>query len=821
MAESVADVEALEGQPPVAPGDRQPLADRLPASTADEVDPWAWTERDDAQDAQDAHVDISGCRVTAVLVALDAARWLPETLAGLAALRHRPDRLIAVDNHSSDSTRLLLERARDQGLLDAVYSCDESVGFGAAVQLALREDEAAQLRVKTASGRRSGAHRPPPQDRRHGGRPSTGLAAAASHWIWLLHDDAVPEPHALERLLAHVVAEPTIDITGPKLLLPRPRHAAPRISEIGVSISGTGRREVLFDTGEIDQGQRDEPRRRLGVSTCGMLVRQSVWRALGGLDPALPVFRDGVDFGWRAHRAGYSVVTTPRAAFIHRQVGRAGLRPSGLAGRRPGRLDRYLGLLVVAGHASRRRLPLVWLRLVWSCLVRALGYLFGKAPGRSRDELLALGDFLAHPGQIAAFRRRLVRIRPTPGSRRVVGTLRPRWWAGLRTGAEALSAAAAERYRSLAGELEVASLDELTGDDYAAVADERPRHAWLSPAVVVGVLSVVACLVAARDLLGVGSLTAPALLPAQSSVGELWRTVWAPIAGAPGQSPPPWLALVALGSTVFLGRPEWFVTVLLCAVVPISLVTAYPVVRKTISGRRVRLWAAMTYALLPVLLGGTNQGRLSLSVFAIALPLLALAARALVLRRPRTPEAWRGGWGAGVVLVALVAFEPSVLLLALGAGLVGALALRRTPRKAGRVAIALLVPLVVLAPWWPSVVRSWGRLFTGPDAALDGVRPAAQVWQLLLGRDTGAGLPPLWLGSILFGVVWVVALVGLGRRPRARTVLACWLTALLALTMAVLVSRLVVVVPPVGTEVRPWVGVYLLIGFAALVLAGG
>ncbi|MEP6871261.1 MAG: phosphotransferase, partial [Anaerolineaceae bacterium] len=43
--------------------------------------------------------------------------------------------------------------------------------------------------------------------------------------------------------------------------------------------------EVLLDTGEIDQGQRDVPRSRLGVSTCGMLVRRSVWSALHGLDP--------------------------------------------------------------------------------------------------------------------------------------------------------------------------------------------------------------------------------------------------------------------------------------------------------------------------------------------------------------------------------------------------------------------------------------------------------------------------------------------------------------------------------------------------------
>jgi hypothetical protein len=52
-------------------------------------------------------------------------------------------------------------------------------------------------------------------------------------------------------------------------------------------------------------------------------------------------------------------------------------------------------------------------------------------------------------------------------------------------------------------------------------------------------------------------------------------------------------------------------------------------------------------------------------------------------------------------------------------------------------------------------------------------------------------------------------------------VLAAWATALLALGMAVVLSRLVVSVPPVGTEVRPWVGGYLLLTFGALAFAGG
>ena len=459
-----------------------------------------------------------------------------------------------------------------------------------------------------------------------------------------------PPPMRLYQLLAHVTIDPSIDLTGPKLLLPRHRHGGQPISEVGVSISDTGRRELELDVDEIDQGQRDEPQERLGVSTCGMLVRSAVWERLDGLDPALPVFRDGVEFGWRAHLNGYSVVTTPSAQVTHRQVGRAGLRPHGLTGRRPGKVDRLLGMLVVAGHAPRKTLPLVWLRLVWSCLVRAVGYLVGKVPGRALDEMLALGAFLAHPRRLAELRKRTTAIEPVPGTREVVESLRPRWWSGLQVGLDALTGAASERYRSLAGDTDVATLDELTGDDFSSATDERPTSVWLSPIALTMAIALVASIVAARSLIGRGFLAGPALLPAHDSLASLWRTVVAAIPGAPLQITPPWEALTALGSTVTFGQPEWFSTLLLCGIVPLTLLAAYPLARRVINDRRVRLWTCATYALLPVLLGGTNQGRLALSVVAISLPLLVMAARALVLRRTRTPEAWRGGWGAGVVL---------------------------------------------------------------------------------------------------------------------------------------------------------------------------
>jgi hypothetical protein len=171
--------------------------------------------------------------------------------------------------------------------------------------------------------------------------------------------------------------------------------------------------------------------------------------------------------------------------------------------------------------------------------------------------------------------------------------------------------------------------------------------------------------------------------------------------------------------------------------------------------------------------------------------------------------------------VALLAFEPSMIIIALLVGILGAVALRRTPRKLGRIAIALGVPLVVLLPWWPSLITAPGRLFVGPDSVLDGAGPAPQAWQLLLGREVGPGLPPLWVGAVIFGVIWTVAVLGLARRPARRAVLAAWGTALLAFAMAVVLSKLVVAVPPAGTEVRPWVGSYLLLGFAALIIGAG
>ena len=406
------------------------------------------------------------------------------------------------------------------------------------------------------------------------------------------------------------------------------------------------------------------------------------------------------------------------------------------------------------------------------------------------------------------------------GTSEVVHSLRPPWWSGLQVGLDALTGTASERYRLVAGDSDVASIDELTGDDFSSATDARPKNLWLSPAAITVAVAVVASFIAARSLFGSGSLVAPALLPAHDSIVGLWRTVISAIPGAPAQVTPPWEALAALASTAMFGQPEWFTTLLLCGVVPLSLLAAYPLARRVINDRRVRLWVCATYALLPVLLGGTNQGRLALSVVAIGLPLLVMAARALVLRRTRTPEAWRGGWGRSGARCPCGIRAVHDHLCGTGRDTrrdcaASQPAQDRPNRHCARCA-ARRAAAVVADP-----DLSAGRLFVGPDSALAGVTPAAPVWQLMLGRDVGPGLPPLWVGAVIFGIIWVVALLGLARRPARRAVLAAWAAALVALGMAVVLSRLVVSVPPAGTEVRPWVGSYLLLGFAALIISGG
>ena len=139
----------------------------------------------------------------------------------------------------------------------------------------------------------------------------------------------------------------------------------------------------------------------LAVGSAGMLVRRDVWDELGGFDPGLAMFRDDVDLGWRARRAGHRVCRHRPAVVHHREAASHGRRPGVGAVGEPGpsaaRRDRASALHLLLAHAGTLALPFVFLRLLVGSLLRAVGFLLGKSPHEARDEVGAVVDTLRRP----------------------------------------------------------------------------------------------------------------------------------------------------------------------------------------------------------------------------------------------------------------------------------------------------------------------------------------------------------------------------------------------------------------------------------------
>jgi GT2 family glycosyltransferase len=151
-------------------------------------------------------------RITALLVSHDGSQWLPQVVSALEACTRRPDAIVCVDTGSSDDSAAILGRAFDA---DPVLLPAHST-YAAAVRAGL---EAAPWRD-------------------------------ADEWIWLLHDDAAPDPDCLAQLAA-TAAEGSADLAaiGPKL---REWPSLRRLLEVGVTLSGSGRRETGLEPGEYD-----------------------------------------------------------------------------------------------------------------------------------------------------------------------------------------------------------------------------------------------------------------------------------------------------------------------------------------------------------------------------------------------------------------------------------------------------------------------------------------------------------------------------------------------------------------------------------------
>ncbi|MEU1231964.1 glycosyltransferase family 2 protein [Streptomyces sp. NPDC005828] len=744
--------------------------------------------------------------VTAVLVTHDGARWLPDALAGLLAQERPVQNVVAADTGSADDSAQLVADAIGA---DRVLHLARRTGFGAAVEEAVRTapllgpEELSYLKRPSGWDPVSRTWNDDAYD-----LPELPHGEPVQ-WLWLLHDDCAPTPGALAELLRVAESDADAAVIGPKL---RGWYDRKQLLEAGVSIARSGRRWTGLDRREQDQGQHDQVRSVLSVSTAGMLVRRDVFEELGGFDRRLPLMRDDVDLCWRAHSAGHRVLVAPEAVLRHAEASARERRTVDCAGRtaaNPHRVDKAGAVHTLLANTRGRALPYILVRLVLSTLVRTLAYLVGKAPVQAVDEVMGLLATLLRPEKILAARKRR-RNRTVPNSE--FRSLFPAPGATLRATVEQIASHFGGDEADTGGSRHGVVESGPGGDDADYLEIEqfaRLKKIARKPGPVLFALLLLVSLVACRNLFAGGSLAGGALLPAPDTVSELWSRYadsWHALGTGGTQSAPPYLAVLAALSALFLGSTSTALTLLLVCSVPLAGFTAYFAARGIVESRLLRAWGAIAYAFLPAATGALAAGRLGTAVLAILLPLIARAAVAAHGFNRPDRGSWRATWAYAFLLTFATAFTPVVWPLAVLLGL-GALAANRSDLTAYglRFLAAVGTPVLVLAPWSLSLLTDPGAFLR--EAGVD-VRTGTATALDLLGTSPGG--PGTTGGLLLLGLV-LAGLAGLLREERQLAVRAAWAAALAGLLFAALSN---------GAGGTGWAGPATLVYGAALIAAG-
>jgi GT2 family glycosyltransferase len=723
--------------------------------------------------------------VTAVVVAHDGAAWLPHVIEALLGQTRPVQRVVAVDTGSRDRSGAVLASQLGQAV---VFGMERGTGYAAAVTRALHH-RAANVPVPGPSG-----------------VPGSGR----TEWIWLLHDDCEPAPDALEQLLHGAAEVKSAAVLGPKIMDWADRQV---ILEAGVTIDTVGRRITGIELREVDQGQHDGDRDSLAVGSAGMLVRRDVWDEVGGFDTAMSLFREDVDFCWRVHAAGYRVRVITSAVAYHLEASARRRRTVSVSSR-PHRLDRGNALRTLLTNLPAGPMLASLAGNVAVSALRTVFFLIAKRPAAALDELAACGSVLGHPLRLLRARGRRSR-----GRRAAYGRLRPELPPGRSV--RRLAEFAAD-VLSRSTQLDTAgshhASEDPSEDDSMLVDNGLTQRILTNPGVLLFAGLTVVALVAGRSLLGSGTLSGGALIPASGGAAGLWQTYlqgFHPAGIGSATSAPPYLAVLAAVATILGGKPWLAVDVILLGCVPLAGLTAYFAARRITRFAPVRVWAAGAYALLPVAMGSVAGGRIGTVVVFVLLPLIAVVAARMFTRPPR--QARRAAWATGLIVALATAFVPLVWVIALIAAGLAAVAFSSSRRgMALNLAIAALVAPVLLVPWTIQVATHPSLLLLEAGVQAPGLAsPDLPARSLMLLSPGGPGMPPIWVTAGLA----VAALAALLLSKRRVLVTAGWGVALSGLLIAIAVSRITVTPPGADSSVPAWPGVALTVVAVGLLLA--
>lgn len=636
-------------------------------------------------------------QVTAIVVVRNGERELSTTLAALAAQTRRPDVLVVVDCASRDKS---VEIAAAIGPTHLVRS-EHRLTFGDAVDAAVR--------ILPPAG---------PDDA-----------------LWLLPHDAAPEPDALAALLGELEVSPSVGVAGPKLL----RWDNPDyFVEYGESVSTTGATVPLVHD-ELDQGQHDGLSDVMAVAPAGMLVRQRVWVELDGFDPGLPVVDDALDFCIRARLAGHRVSVTPKARVLFGGGGVAGASESEKWRKRTTRARQVRTAQL---HRRLAYTPGFWLLWHWLSLLplavlRSAWLLIMKAPSQIGGEFQAALSVLFGFG-------------PVGYSRRLRKHTQVARWSSI----ESLRVSRAEMRRRRALERE-ARIARVKGERHEIRFFASGGGWTLAVAATVSLLLFVR-IIGAPAIVGGGlGLLSDSLVTVWQNAAYGWRDL---STGFVGAADPFMLVLATFGSLTFWS-PSFSMVLLWVLAIPAAAMTAWFAAARFTDRGGIRAFAALLWALAPMLLAALADGRPGAVIAHILLPLLVLA----MLGASRS---WTASAVAALLFAAVAASAPSLA----PALLVGWLVVLVTAgRGTGKV---LSIPLVTIVLFAPLAITQLLRgtplgILADPGFPVGGTHSTSSLllvgFPTATGWDTALGLIGIdWLSPSLLATILVAPLIVLG-----------------------------------------------------------
>lgn len=216
---------------------------------------------------------MSDKRVVAIVVNYNSGPLLAECLAGLLAQSRPADRIVVVDNASSDDS--LDDFERRFPTVDLLRQ-NSNLGFAAANNLAVRADPTAD-------------------------------------WLALVNPDAVPRPDWLAELLAAAEQHPECaSLASLTLNASRPEE----IDGAGDAYHASG---LAWRSGHGQLLSNWQPRSWQCFSACAAaaLYRAAVWNQLGGLCEDYFCYHEDVDLGFRLRLAGHDCRLVPAAIALH------------------------------------------------------------------------------------------------------------------------------------------------------------------------------------------------------------------------------------------------------------------------------------------------------------------------------------------------------------------------------------------------------------------------------------------------------------------------------------------------------------------------